>query len=120
MFESALIALALSAFFAWLLLWWRRRWSAWLPRELRHAELAYAEKLFRATGPIVLTAKVDRAYRLEGGVLVLLELKTRGFNRPYRSDVIELSAQRVAIMKQTGEAESPRISRRLLRLRMEL
>ena len=35
---------------------------------------------------------------------MLVELKTRGVNRPYRSDVIELSAQRVAIMKQTGEA----------------
>lgn len=34
---------------------------------------------------------------------MLVELKTRSVNRPYRSDVIELSAQRVAIMKQTGE-----------------
>lgn len=104
MFERGLVALALSAFVVWLLLGWRRRRSDWLPRELRRAELAYAEKLFRGDGPTVLTAKVDRAYRLESGVLVLVELKTRGVNRPYRSDVIELSAQRVAIMKQTGEA----------------
>lgn len=104
MFERGLVALALSAFVVWLLLGWRRRRSDWLPRELRRAELAYAETLFRGDGPTVLTAKVDRAYRLESGVLVLVELKTRGVNRPYRSDVIELSAQRVAIMKQTGEA----------------
>lgn len=103
MSESGLVALALSAFVVWLLLGWRRRRSDWLPRELRRAELAYAEKLFRGDGPTVLTAKVDRAYRLASGVLVLVELKTRRGNRPYRSDVIELSVQRVAIMKQTGE-----------------
>lgn len=103
MVESSLVAVALLAFVGWLLLWWHQRSRAWLPRELRHGVLAYSEKLFRADGPIVLTAKVDRAYRLGGGVLVLVELKTRSVSRPYRSDVIELSAQRVAIMKQTGE-----------------
>jgi hypothetical protein len=46
---------------------------------------------------------VDRAYRLPSGAIVLLELKTRETDRPYLSDVIELSAQRAAIALQTGE-----------------
>jgi error-prone DNA polymerase len=60
-------------------------------------------KLFRAPGPVGLTAKVDRVYWVEGKAFVLVELKTRRANRTYLSDVIELSAQRVALMKQTGQ-----------------
>src|SRR5690606_30551387 len=81
-----------------------RRWllargagQALLPRELRRAELAYSERLFRATEPEAISAKVDRAYRRRDGVFVLLELKTRAHTRVYPSDVIELSAQRVAL-----------------------
>ena len=104
MLEPALVALALAAFLGWLLLLWLRRGSkAWMPLELRRATLAYAETLFCAAGPFALTAKVDRAYRVKGKALILVELKTRRSNRPYHSDVIELSAQRVAIMRQTGE-----------------
>jgi hypothetical protein len=33
----------------------------------------------------------------------LVELKTRKFDRPYRSDIIELSAQRIAVEQQTGQ-----------------
>ncbi|WP_431191517.1 PD-(D/E)XK nuclease family protein [Ottowia testudinis] len=101
---AALAALAFAALLAWPLLLWRSRGAkAWMPLELRRATLAHAEKLFRGVGPVVLTAKVDRAYRVDGKTLVLVELKTRRSNRPCRSDVIELSAQRVAIMRQTGE-----------------
>lgn len=96
-------ALALAALLGWLLLRRRRGSKAGVPIELQCATLAYAEKLFRDPGPVALTAKVDRAYRVEGKALVLVELKTRRSNRPYHSDVIELSAQRVAIMRQTGE-----------------
>ena len=74
-----------------------------LPRELREARLLYSEQLFAATGLLSISARVDRAYRLPSGVVVLLELKTRALDRPYFSDVIELSAQRAAIMLQTGE-----------------
>lgn len=74
-----------------------------LPRELREARLLYAEQLFAATGLLSISARVDRAYRLPSGVVVLLELKTRAIDRPYLSDVIELSAQRAAVMLQTGE-----------------
>ena len=69
---------------------------AWRPRELKNARLIYAEKLFRTWRPFPLVAKVDRAYLL-GEIIVLVELKTRKAPTVYRSDIIELSAQRVAI-----------------------
>ncbi len=82
---------------------WLRLNDAGLPPELRGARLVYAERLFRSRGPVSITAKADRAYRNAKGALVLVELKTRKANRTYRSDVIELSAQRLALMDQTGE-----------------
>lgn len=88
-----------------LMLWLRRRGSserASRPRELANAELVYMEKLFRIRTPIPLVAKVDRVYRLPGGSLVLVELKTRWRDRAYPSDVIQLSAQKIAIECQTG------------------
>lgn len=85
--------------------WWRSRSNlhrARLLPELRSACLVYAEQLFRSAGPVSISAKVDRVYRNAAGVLVLVELKTRELNRTYQSDVIELSAQRLALMAQTG------------------
>jgi hypothetical protein len=107
--ESAtvVVAGALAAIF-W---WWRRRGVdpcvAVLPPELRRTRLVYAERLFRSVGAVSITAKVDRVYRNAAGALVLVELKTRTANRAYQSDVIELSAQRVALMAQTGEVVAP-------------
>ncbi|WP_114973232.1 hypothetical protein [Rhodoferax ferrireducens] len=89
-----------------LLWWWRSRSDlrrARLPPELRSACLVYAECLFQSTGPVSISARVDRVYRNAAGVLVLVELKTRETNRMYQSDVIELSAQRVALMAHTGD-----------------
>lgn len=90
-----------------ILLWWWRSKSdprrARLPPELRSACLVYAERLFQYTGPVSICARVDRVYRNAAGVLVLVELKTRETNRTYQSDVIELSAQRVALMAHTGD-----------------
>lgn len=76
---------------------------AWLPRDLQDAELAYAERRFRAKAPVALVARVDRAYRQRNGVLMLVELKTRPANRVYLADVIELSAQRYALEAHTRE-----------------
>jgi hypothetical protein len=64
--------------------------------------LLYAEQLFRSTGNPAITARVDRAYEVASGQIVLVELKTRDRNRVYLSDVIELSAQRAAVALQTG------------------
>lgn len=73
------------------------------PPELRSARLVYAERQFRSAGTLQIVAKLDRAYRNAAGELVLVELKTRAVDRVYASDVIELSAQRVALMAQTQE-----------------
>lgn len=75
----------------------------WLPPELQNAELAYAERVFRARWPIPIVARLDRAYRNADGVIILVDLKTRGVNRTFFSDIIELSAQRLAVQAQTGQ-----------------
>ena len=100
-------AILCGLFVAWLL--WRtllrRKIGAidWMPHELRASRLAYAERLFRSAGPVSVSARVDRAYRNQAGVMTLVELKTRKANRVFLSDVIELSAQRHALHLHTGE-----------------
>ena len=107
----ALDALAIALIGVLVCLWWLWRLHLGrpvdvLPPELRTAQLIYAERLFRSTGLVSITAKVDRVYRNGANELVLLELKTRCASRAYLSDVIELSAQRIAVMAQTGEPVS--------------
>lgn len=77
--------------------------NAWIPRELRDHRLAYAERMFRTGSDKQLVARVDRAYRGRNGLITLVELKTRRAHRVHLSDVIELSAQRVALEGDTGE-----------------
>lgn len=77
------------------------------PAELALAQLVHLERLFRIERPIGLRAKVDRAYRLRGGSLVLVELKTRRQDRTHLADVIQLSAQRLAIEAETGQRVEP-------------
>lgn len=74
------------------------------PKALRDATLVYMEKQFRISNPVGLVAKLDRAYRMPSGMIVLVEFKTRRLDRPLLSDVIQLSGQRVALMGQTGQA----------------
>lgn len=75
----------------------------WMPSDLRGANLAYSESTFRAPR-LRLVARVDRAYR-QRGELHLIELKTRSRHVVYPSDVIELSAQRVAIEHSVEHSE---------------
>ena len=75
----------------------------WMPEALKSHTLAYSERTFRSGGNRQVVARVDRAYRDPSGLLTLVELKTRHTNRFHLSDVIELSAQRVALAGQTGE-----------------
>ena len=72
------------------------------PNELAGAELLCMEKQFRIRGPVPLVARVDRAYRAADGAIVLVELKTRWKDRPYPTDVIQLSAQKMALEGQAG------------------
>lgn len=71
------------------------------PSDLKDAELLYLERRFDVSEPVRLSARLDRAYRMPSGLVVLLELKTRGVNRAFPSDVIQLSAQRLAIERKT-------------------
>jgi CRISPR-associated exonuclease Cas4 len=71
---------------------WRDR-----PAALRDAELICVEGQFRSKSRWPIVARVDRAYRLPTGVVVLVELKTRSAPAVRTSDVIQLSAQRVAV-----------------------
>ena len=73
------------------------------PAALRDAELVYLERAFRISKPVGLVAKLDRAYRMPSGLIVLMEFKTRRLNQPSRSDVIQVSAQRLAVMGQTRQ-----------------
>lgn len=77
--------------------------NAWMPGDLKDHALAYAERTFRTGSDRQLVARVDRAYRGRDGLMTLVELKTRRANRAHLSDVIELSAQRVALQGETGE-----------------
>lgn len=87
--------------------WMVRRRSAkmdkWMPEALRDHTLAYSEQTFRSDGDRPVIARVDRAYRGCNGLIVLVELKTRQADRVHLSDIIELSAQRVALAGHTGE-----------------
>jgi len=71
------------------------------PSDLKAAELIYLEKRFDVSEPVRLSTRLDRAYRVPSGLVVLLELKTRSVNRAFPSDVIQLSAQRLALERKT-------------------
>lgn len=73
----------------------------WDLAEFAGKRLLYSEQLFRAPQSR-LVAKVDRAYEAPSDAVELLELKTRPQHRVYRSDVIEMSAQRVAVEEVDG------------------
>lgn len=73
------------------------------PSDLRDAELIYLERQFDMSEPVRLSARLDRAYRMPSGLIVLLELKTRSVNRAFPSDVIQLSAQRLALERRTRQ-----------------
>jgi CRISPR/Cas system-associated exonuclease Cas4 (RecB family) len=109
MSASALVMCSLTVFLLAVTLayWgWRagdRAERASRPRALIDAELLYAEKLFRVSEPVSLVAKIDRAYRTPSGLVVLVELKTRWADRTFASDVIQLSAQKLALEGQTRQ-----------------
>lgn len=79
------------------------RIDAWLPAELKAQRLAYAERTFRSNGDVQMVARVDRAYRGHAGVITLVELKSRTIDRVWPADIVELSAQRIALASETGE-----------------
>jgi CRISPR-associated exonuclease Cas4 len=98
-----LAILACLAFAGWVVRAYRAimREEKWLPKELSGAKLVYSEQLFSGPAEMPIVARVDRVY-LRDGLLHLVELKTRRRIAVYETDVIELSAQRVAVQASTG------------------
>lgn len=113
MVVSGLVLWVLAVLAGVLLFRWRcalqqeRAEKDWLPLELRHAALVYMERVFSTDAPTPVVARLDRGYRNAAGVIVLVELKTRRRDRTYRSDVIKLSVQRLAVEMQTKETVAP-------------
>ena len=70
------------------------------PEALLDAELIYVEKVLRVSRPVGLIARIDRGYRMRSGVIVLMEFKSRWINRPFLADVVQLSAQKLALEGQ--------------------
>lgn len=105
------MVIAAGAVFLWMVVRnaWRcaARAGRWLLEELGEASLAYVERTFRSDGPQPIVARVDQAYRSPRGLITLVELKTRREDRVYPSDIIELSAQRLALSSETGEPVAP-------------
>lgn len=73
----------------------------WLPRKIAAGKLIFSEQIFTGPAHIPIVAKVDRAYASEGQ-LHLVELKARRDGRAHETDIIEMSAQRVAVQATTG------------------
>jgi CRISPR-associated exonuclease Cas4 len=101
---NVVLVLVMLAVIAWIL--WRS-WKAagaqreeqdWLPARLRAATLSFSEKKFFEDGPYPLVARVDRAYLTPDGETVLADFKRRSAKRTFESDMVEISAQRVAMM----------------------
>ena len=78
----------------------KRREENWGGEALRGKRLIFSERVFRSrrTG---IVAKIDRGYLADGSIH-LLEFKTRRRHRVYPADIIELSAQRVAVQDDDG------------------
>ena len=85
----------------------RLRDDAWLPAELRGAALVYSEREFTANRPVRIGAWIDRAYALPSGALVLVEFKRRERPVAFLADVVQLSAQKLAIERAGAGQVAP-------------
>lgn len=69
--------------------------------DLAGSRLVFAEQSFAIRRPFKLAVRVDRVYD-NGESLLLVELKTRLTQRIYWADIIELSAQRIALRQSSA------------------
>ncbi len=74
--------------------------EAWGGEALQGKPLAFSEQFFRSRRTRIV-AKIDRGYLADGSIQ-LLEFKTRRRHAVYPADIIELSAQRVAVQDDDG------------------
>ena len=82
-----------------------QRWRK--PPDLAGARLLFVETVFRTEQPFPVSARIDRGYLMADDSLVLVELKRRRRNVVYHSDVVQLSAQKVAVEGATGLRVAP-------------
>lgn len=71
-----------------------------MPAELVTAQLVTSERTFKRRGPRAFFAKVDQGFRTSDNRLVLVETKNR--MRVTTSDIVQLTAQAVAIKSEVG------------------
>ena len=72
-----------------------------LSSDLAGSRLVFAEQSFAIRRPFKLAVRVDRVYD-NGENFFLVELKTRVKQRIYWADIIELSAQRIALRQSSA------------------
>lgn len=72
-----------------------------MPREIAQGRLVTSEKTYRRRGPRALVAKVDQGFRTPAGLFVLVETKNRMWVTA--GDLVQLSAQAVAVRSHVGD-----------------
>lgn len=72
-----------------------------MPPEIVTGQLVTSERTFRRRGSRAFFAKVDQGFRTADGMLVLVETKNR--LRVTTSDIVQLSAQAIAIKSEVGD-----------------
>lgn len=77
------------------------REERWLPVAIADGKLIFSEQTFTGPAHFPIVARVDRAYA-SGRQIHLVELKARRDIRLHETDIIEMSAQRVAVQASTG------------------
>ncbi len=72
-----------------------------LPSELQSSKLWGKEKPFSCTGSVNLTGRIDEAFELPDGDIVVSDTKSRATQRVYKSDILQVSAYKVVIEAST-------------------
>lgn len=87
-----------------------------MPDELARGRLVTSEDTYRRRGPRAFYAKVDQGFRTPDGRLVLVDTKTR--MRVTTSDIVQLSAQALAVSDQVGDRWGPVADYAYIRLQL--
>jgi len=102
LWDGTVIALSVTGI-GWLGRHWIMQRLKRRPAVLEGAQQIWTEREFSMDKPVRLVARVDAAWRLATGEVVLVEVKYRRRDRVHRSDVLQLSAQRLAVARASGE-----------------
>lgn len=75
-----------------------------LPDELKNATIWMKEKGFEISGDIPLIGKMDEAFLLPSGMIVLSDTKSRKRKVVYESDILQVSGYKVLVEDATGKS----------------